>query len=334
MKFGFAATPRGSLQKNLAVFKEAERLGFDDAWVPDMTFNHDPFAFLAALATQTDRLHLGIGVTNPYTRHPVQVARSAVTIQELSGNRFRIGIGAGNAKQLLAPLGLAQVKTAQRIKTMVQLLERLLKGEAVSHTGPFWTLEGVRLANKPEVDIPIYVAARAPRTLAVAGAHASGAIVEALLSPTAVKWAQEQLAAGAAETGRPLPELVSWGMAYLLPDEADVTAVPEEIRHLIAHTIATMPPAVLEVTNIDLGEAEAIRRRYQEAGADACIPMVTLEQIQCIAMVGTPDQVVEQIQRLEQAGVARLIILLRSPEPEKNLHILRDFSEQVIARFR
>ncbi len=101
MRFGFGTVPAGPPQDTAALVAHAERLGFDVAWMPDQTFYRDPYITLAACVQHTSTITLGLGVTNPYTRHPAMTARAAATLAELCHGRFILGIGAGNRKELI-----------------------------------------------------------------------------------------------------------------------------------------------------------------------------------------------------------------------------------------
>ena len=76
MRFGFGHVPSGHYQRHVELVQRAERLGFDTAWIADQTFYRDPYVILAALATSTERIGLGLGATNPFTRHPAMTSRA------------------------------------------------------------------------------------------------------------------------------------------------------------------------------------------------------------------------------------------------------------------
>ena len=95
------------------------------AWIPDQTFFRDPFLVMAHWAQATENIQLMIGVTNPYTRHPAQVARAIATVDEISGGRANLGIGSGNRRELLLPMGFEQDAAAARTREMLTLVRAL-----------------------------------------------------------------------------------------------------------------------------------------------------------------------------------------------------------------
>ena len=106
LRFGFAHVPSEHVDRHVELVQLAEELGFDCAWIPDQTFYRDPYVVLAALARATSTIALGVGVTNPFTRHPAMTARAIASVEELAPGRVALGVGAGNVRELLAPLGL------------------------------------------------------------------------------------------------------------------------------------------------------------------------------------------------------------------------------------
>jgi len=132
LKFGFGHVPSQDYREHVRLIQLAEELGFDYAWVADQTFHRDPVAVIAAAALATQAIQLGIGVANPFTRHPAMLARSAATLDEMAEGRFSLGIGAGNRKELLRPLGLDDGDAAIRCTEMAELVRALLNGGPVT----------------------------------------------------------------------------------------------------------------------------------------------------------------------------------------------------------
>src|SRR5688572_9463222 len=126
MKFGFSHRPLQPYTKTVELVQLGERLGYDYAFQPDQTYRQDPFVMLTACALATERIGLGLFVTNPYTRHPALMARAAGVLVEVANGRFVLGIGAANRKQVLEPLGYDTTRTAARIREAVIVIRTLL----------------------------------------------------------------------------------------------------------------------------------------------------------------------------------------------------------------
>lgn len=145
---------------------EAERLGLDELWLGDEGPARDPFALLAAVAVRTQRLRLGIAVTNPYLRLPAIAATSALTLQELSGGRFALGFGTGGG-YALAPVGVYPVTPAADT-------ERALRAARAVATGAAFADVGHAIAPRP---LPLFIGSRGPRLNRFASREADGAFI-------------------------------------------------------------------------------------------------------------------------------------------------------------
>ena len=138
-----------------------ESHGFYRVWIPDTIIS--PWeAWLAAglIVQQTSRLRIGLGVTNPYTRHPLVVAQMAATMQHLSGGRLALSIGKGIPK-LLEKAGINQHASA--VEECITVLRGLMAGERTRIDGQAFHIDALRIRTlPPEKAVPIYLAAISP----------------------------------------------------------------------------------------------------------------------------------------------------------------------------
>jgi alkanesulfonate monooxygenase SsuD/methylene tetrahydromethanopterin reductase-like flavin-dependent oxidoreductase (luciferase family) len=138
-----------------------ESHGFFRVWVPDTAVS--PWeAWIAAtvVAERTGRVKIGLGVTNPYTRHPVVAANMAATLQRMSGGRLAMSIGKG-VERFLQKAGIEHRPSA--VEECIAILRSLLTGERTSFEGEVFHLDGIRLrAPVPEAPVPFYLAAIGP----------------------------------------------------------------------------------------------------------------------------------------------------------------------------
>src|SRR5207248_2057292 len=124
--------PAIELRQFSQLIARAEAWGFDMAYTPDQGFFRDPFVALTHVAAQTQRIALGLGVVNPYTRHPVQIARAAATLAELCAGRFVLGLGAGERANLRDRLGAPQGPFLPALRDTIHALRDLFAGNEVS----------------------------------------------------------------------------------------------------------------------------------------------------------------------------------------------------------
>ncbi|MDQ7849978.1 MAG: LLM class flavin-dependent oxidoreductase [Armatimonadota bacterium] len=329
MRFGFATLPTGSPAETVTLFRLAEDLGFSVGWMPDQTFCRDPYITLAACAQGTTRITLGLGVTNPTTRHPAMTARAAATLAELAGGRFILGLGAGNRKELLDLLGLPTDRAAARCREATVTIRRLLAGERVDYRSPTLTMQGVALEITSLPPAPVYLAARGPQILRAAGEVADGVIIGALVSEPGLRFALDHVRAGAQRAGRTLQalEVVSWVTTIVTDRKAEVM---ERLRPTVAHIVGGAPPEVLQAIGLSAERIAAFKKAYGAGGPLGAAPLVDPPLADALTIVGPPGEVAERVQTLARAGVGQLAVLM--PGGRFGSHAFPDFDHRTNLR--
>lgn len=171
--------------------RTADACGYDSFWMPE-AWEREAFTTLTELAVQTERIHLGTGIINVFSRSPALIAMSAATLDEISGGRFRLGLGTSGARVIEDFHGVAYSKPLTRVRETIQIVRTLLSGEALDFKGECFELHRFKLGFKPLRDsIPIYVAGLSPGSLRQIGETADGWL------PT--HWPRARLADGIAE---------------------------------------------------------------------------------------------------------------------------------------
>ena len=195
MQFGFTLKPSHSIERTLALTRQAEAAGFGYGWLFDShVLWRDPYPLLTLMAGATERLRLGTCVTNPATREPSVTASSLAVLDELSGGRMDLGIGRGDsARRVLGkpPTTMATLEEA------IGVIRDLVEGRTV-------TYEGAEL-NLPWTGswkLPVWVAGYGPMALAMTGRVADGVILQ-LADPDLIRWFVGQVRAAEAAAGRP-----------------------------------------------------------------------------------------------------------------------------------
>jgi alkanesulfonate monooxygenase SsuD/methylene tetrahydromethanopterin reductase-like flavin-dependent oxidoreductase (luciferase family) len=225
MRLGVIILPEHPWAQGQELWERAEEIGFDHAWTYDHLawrtlrdstwFATMPTLAAAALATTTMRV--GTLVASPNLREPVALARDAITLDDLSGGRFTLGIGAGGTGWDATMLGqeeLSPSQRADRFRELVELTDRLLREPPVSYEGEHFTAIDVPMAPGcvQEPRVPFVLAATGPRGFALAARHAQGWVTngersydDALDAPAGaavVRRQSERLATACAEVGR------------------------------------------------------------------------------------------------------------------------------------
>lgn len=186
MRLGVMILTEQPWRDNARRWLTAEELGFDSAW----TYDHlhwrglrdsswfSAMPVLAAAATVTQRITVGLMVASPNFRHPVTLAKETVTIDDISAGRFVLGIGAGSPDAgdaaVMGGLALTRRARADRFEEFVALTDRLLRSPSTTHVGRFYAVEDVVMipgcVRQPRV--PLAVAASGPRGIALAAKYA------------------------------------------------------------------------------------------------------------------------------------------------------------------
>ena len=179
---------------------EIESLGFANLWCTDSSLHaRSAYAYLTMAALSTTRLRIGTAVTNPLSRHPAVTAVAAATVDEISGGRFILGIGAGD-RPLLA-LGLTPSRLGD-LGAAVEDIRRLWRGETVDADGAGFAFRNAHLRIPARPDLPVYLSASGPKTLALAGGMADGVLILTGLFGAAAEWAVSCVRRGADDGGR------------------------------------------------------------------------------------------------------------------------------------
>lgn len=315
-----------------AAAAEIESIGYDDLWFGDERFYRDVYVCLAQIANVTKNLGLGISVTNPYSRHPALTAVAAATVDELSGHRLRLGIGAGGSNH--GPLGIKRPMPRTAIQEMTQVVRDLWGGGEVTFHGKVIQLEAGKLDFQPSrADIPIYIAARGPETLKLAGQIGQGAIIGALSSAEGMAYAMRQISQGAAEKGRKLDEIdvVAWIYTSISDDpDGARAAVSRLVVNSLQNSRAILGQIGVELPS-DLQEFFE-RTRWSQAPAvvDEAAKLLPQGIVDQFSLTGTVPQVARKLESLLESGVKEVAILPFAAMGTDKMQVVRRFQREVL----
>jgi 5,10-methylenetetrahydromethanopterin reductase len=313
VEYGLGLPPAAPVGELLDLAVEAERLGYRWLWVNDERLERDPFTVLAAMAERTERIRLGPGVTNPYSRHPAMLATAMATLDELSGERAVLGLGAGGTNH--RALALERRAPATAVRDAIELIRGLWAGASVTIDGQVVRTRDARLDfAAPRQRLPIYVGARGPRMLELAGARADGLILGNVATPEGWSYALDRASAGAAKAGRDFAEvrLTAWLYACVADDEERAL---DAIRPMAATSLVTSRPVLGEV-GIRMPErfaAEMAARDWSLAREDVSAAGRLLEPwlVRRFGLAGTPESCRGRLRTLLDAvpGIGQVAIV-------------------------
>ncbi len=190
ISFGIKTSqPGASYQELLQIWTAAERCGFTSAWIYDhLTALGDQtqptleaWTLLAALAARTERIRLGVLVTDNALRHPAMLAREAVTVDQISDGRLEFGIGAGNPRSEIdyRSYGITSSPIGERISKLdeaCKVFKALWTEESVTFSGSYYQLQDARPAIWPvqKPHPPLWIGGSGDRVLRITARHADG----------------------------------------------------------------------------------------------------------------------------------------------------------------
>src|SRR5438105_8829134 len=147
MKLGLNLPYEGSLAFPEAVelAQRAEALGFDSVWMPE-AYGTDAISILGALAARTERIRLGTGIVNVFSRSPALLAQSAASLDSISGGRFKLGLGTSGHQVISGWHGVPFERGVRRMRETVEIVRMVLRRERVRYEGEIFKLDmGLKL---------------------------------------------------------------------------------------------------------------------------------------------------------------------------------------------
>ncbi len=281
----------------------AETAGFDQVWVSHDLFLRSAPVLLAAAATATRRVMLGVGVLNPYSAHPVELAMHATTLQEISGGRAMLGVAAG-AAGFLELAGISQGQPLQRTRQAILACRALLDGVTpaeIDGTGAWGT--DARLLSPPARRVPVYLGAMSPKMLMLGGELADG-VLALLFPPEHYPVARGYITRGRDQADRPTEAVDIPACVWVSVAENRDAAESALARKLVFYGPEFAPYLLSRVglAREDFAPAAAAQQRGDTVEAVRLITPAMLR----LGIAGTPDDVVNRCVPLIEQGATHI----------------------------
>jgi F420-dependent oxidoreductase-like protein len=282
--------------------RAADACGYDSFWLPE-AWEREAFTTLTELAAHTERIHLGTGIINVFSRSPALIAMSAATLDEISGGRFRLGLGTSGAAVIKDFHGIAYKKPLTRLRETIQIVRTLLSGEPVNFKGECFELHRFKLGFKPlRANVPIYVAGLSPKSL-----HQIGAIADGWL-PT--HWPCAKLADGialirsGAENSKRDPDQIEIAPFVNVVVSDDSDKARNQARLPLAYYIGGMGDYYLaSLSRLGFAdEAAHVRELWQDGRPRRAIAAVTDQMVDSIAICGSIESCRSRIDQMYSQG--------------------------------
>jgi phthiodiolone/phenolphthiodiolone dimycocerosates ketoreductase len=326
----------------------ADRTNFDSIWAMDHTnvpqwknaVVNDAWLMLAAIGAVTNKVELGACVTDAIRRHPSTIALSTVTLDRITKGRGILGIGAGEAQNVI-DFGIEFSKPVTKFKEQLEVIEKLFESNPdnkVNYDGKYYKLIEACLQAKSirKPRPPVYIAAGAPKTLELCATFGDGWIPIGY-TPELFKSHANVIKENAKRIGRDISnfEFANDVDVYLTEDGE---AAWEKMKNAVK--VSLYKPELLKVHNLPQDSEFDFRKYFTEYAMNKPELMEQMkkasikipdEVARTAIGVGSPDDVIEMLERFIQAGTNHFIIRFWGDGLYKNIET---FGNKVVPYFR
>ena len=307
--------------------RRAEELGYDGIFLGESHLSTiDSFQTLASCAMITERVLLGIAVTNIVFRHPTVIAGAAASLNEISNGRAIMGLGTGDGPVYTQGLKATPMKD---FELGVKLIRSLVRGKQTD-----FSTGKVGIGFTIHQPAPIYVSAEGPKGLQLAGRSADGVILGTGFDLKVYEWAKQKIADGACEAGRDPNEIkiIAAGMVCV---DADGNKARKVVRNRIANrahhnfrfTFETVPAEELPAIKKFMDGFDVMKPMEERVDPD----LVNDYLVHRFSIAGNPKECIARIEELQAAGIEHLML---TPARKVYNETVEAFAKGVIPHFK
>jgi len=297
----------------VAYVKAADRLGLDTVWSAE-AWGMEAVAALGYLAAVTEQIRLGPGIMQISARTPAMAAMTALSMAQISGDRFSLGLGVSGPQVVEGLHGEAFAHPLGRLREYIDIVRMGINGERLVYNGRHYVLprpggEGKALKSsiRPRPDLPLYLATLGPKSLELTGEVADGWLGTAFI-PEHGDIMLDPIRAGAAKAGRTLDDIdVQIGAQITVSD--DVDALIARARPAMAFTLGGMGSATTNFYNASFSRAgyadvcAEVQRLWVEGDKAAAAAAVPEKLVLSAYLIGTESMVQDRVRAYAAAGV-------------------------------
>lgn len=300
-------------------------------------------ATLAAVAMSTKTIPIGLGITSPYMRHPTIQASEAAAIDELSGGRFIFGLGAGMVGVRYLEYDVKVHTPVKMHKESIEIFRKIVSGEPFKYEGELFKsqMPGIdRKARGLRTEIPIYMGATGPMMQKLAGRLADGLLLPGLTSPGFVRYAREKFEDGCEKVGRKLPPDFPVGGVILASVSRDGAKAKDAARSYTATYVVNkirniQNDVILSSSGLPDEAWEPFKKAIAEGTEDKVTQFVDDEMMRKFTVIaGTPDECVELLQQLVDAGLNLPLMEVVGADQDANLETIKLLGSEVVPHLK
>jgi 5,10-methylenetetrahydromethanopterin reductase len=291
-----------STSETLALAKKADALGFHSFWLSEGYHSRSAIVRASVIATGTTKIHIGLGILSPHTKHPALLAMDAASLDEVA--RGRIILGVGMVVNALRKHGCARAGAVQVVKETLEITKKLLTGESLEYDGRHFKVSapGTRLEIDFSRNVPVYVGATGPRMLQLAGQYADGVLFNYPCTPAFVREGMTSINAGLRASGRTLKDFTVAAYLLMSVDQNRGRAI-EAAKQFIAKKLPTRHPEMLRHAGVSAEERTFVAREVEKLGVKRAADEIDDAIVRKVAIAGTPDDVLAGLKEFTGTGL-------------------------------
>ncbi len=303
--------------------RAADRCGYTEAWSYE-SFSTDAFSPITAAAMLSPKMHFGSAIVPVFTRPPALIAMSAMTVQQLTGGRFVLGLGISTPNIVQQWMDVPFRKPVTMIRETVEALRAIFRGEKVTMSGKMIRMNGFRLDIPTENPPPIYIGAQGSLMLRTAGEIGDGVIVNFITPETLPPMLDETRAAMRARGKDPSKLDVACRIICAV-DEDDATVRAMFRRSLTAYVTVPQYNKFFKEIGYE-NEASIAFDAWAAGDRKRALESIPDGMVEKIFVFGTPEACAKRLKDYERAGITASAIqfscFAREPE-ERRKRVLR-----------
>lgn len=301
------------------------------------------FATLAAAALSTEKIPIGLGITSPYMRHPTTQAAEAVALDELSGGRFIMGLGAGKVGTEYLGLDMKKYTPLRTHRESIEIFRGITSGEHFMYDGELYHCDVPAVDRKGRglrTDIPVYMGATGPMMQKLAGKIADGLLLPGLTSPGFTRYARENAQAGFEAVNRKMPVDFPVGGVILAACSKDGAKAKDATRsysgtYVINKLRNIKNDIILSSSGLPDESWDPFRQALADGTEDNVTHLVSDDMMRAFTVIsGTPDECLDLLQQLVDAGMNLPLMEVVGASEADNLETIRLLGEEVVPRLR
>jgi len=285
------------IREGMEFARLAETKGFDAVWQAESRLVREATVPMAAFAAVTDRIKVGSGVADCWSRNPARLAATFSTLDDLAPGRVLLGLGAW-WDPLAAKVGIERARPLTVMREVVTAVRALLNNETVTMHGHYVHLDGVELdyvyQDRRPKDVPIYIGATGMKMMELTGEIADGVVLNYLVSPDYNRRAMEALQTGLDRAGRSMADLDRPQLVVCSVHEDRATAL-DMARMMVTQYLGQQPHIMA---------ASGVPQSLLDAVGEVLTWPATHEQVTAASRL-VPDEIVQMLTASGTADDAR-----------------------------